>query len=348
MSSGTPYDGIAPMQRWSHTASAIESGSYDPQGNARFKLGPETLIASAGSCFAARLAERMIAGPYRYLVAEPAPAWLGPAEATEHGYLPYSARYGSIFSALQLAQLVERAYGRFVPCERAWEVPGGFVDPFRPRISPDPFRSLAELESDREKHFAAVRRIFERAEVFTFTLGLTEIWVDRRDGAVYPLCPGVAGGTFDAALHAFHNATVAENVAALEAFAGAVRAVNPNVKIVLTVSPVPLGATAEAQHVARATTYSKSVLRVAAEEFCRAHDFADYFASYEMIAPGFLLADAFENDRRHIRSDAVEHVFQTFVRHYFGSGTPEATHVYETDLRPGGTVRPCDEDVFAR
>jgi hypothetical protein len=90
------------------------------------------------------------------------------------------------------------------------------------------------------------------------------------------------------------------------------------------------------------------VLRIAAEEFCRAHDFADYFASYEMIAPAFLVADAFESDRRHIRSDAIERVFQTFVQHYFGSGTPEATRVRETDLRPGGAVRPCDEDVFAR
>jgi hypothetical protein len=348
MTSGTPYDAIEPMQRWSHVPSALADGTFDAQGSAHFTFGNQTLIASAGSCFAARLAERMIAGPYRYLVAEPAPAWLDPAEAIEHGYLPYSARYGSIFSALQLAQLVERAYGRFEPLERAWEVPGGFVDPFRPRISPEPFRSLAELERDREKHFAAVRRVFERAELFTFTLGLTELWLDRRDGAVYPLCPGLAGGSFDPARHAFHNATVAENAAALASFATAVRAVNPGLKIVLTVSPVPLGATAESQHVVRATTYSKSVLRVVAEEFCRANDFADYFASYEMIAPRFLLDDPFEADRRHIRPDAVEHVFQSFVRHYFGDGASNANERHETDLRPVGTVRPCDEDVFAR
>jgi hypothetical protein len=346
--STTPYDAIEPMQRWSHTRATIENGSYDPQGPVRFTFGPETVVASAGSCFAGRLAERMISGPYRYLVAEPAPAWLSPAEATEHGYLPFSARYGSIFSTLQLAQLIERAYGRFEPIERAWDVPGGFVDPFRPRISPEPFRTLAELERDRTSHFAAVRRMFEHAELFTFTLGLTEIWCDRRDGAVYPLCPGLAGGTFDPAQHAFHNTTVAENLDALERFARAARAVNPGLKIVLTVSPVPIGATAEAQHVARASTYTKSVLRAAAEEFCRAHDFADYFASYEMIAPSFVGDDPFEADRRHIRPDAIERVVQNFVLHYFGAGTAEAKPVEAIDLRPGGAVRPCDEDIFAR
>ena len=41
---------------------------------------------------------------------------------------------------------------------------------------------------------------------------------------------------------------------------------NPKARLVLTVSPVPLAATASGSHVLPATIYSKSVLRAAAQE----------------------------------------------------------------------------------
>ena len=44
----------------------------------------------------------------------------------------------------------------------------------------------------------------------------------------------------------------------------ALRVINPDLRFLLTVSPVPLTATASGQHVLTATTYSKSVLRSAA------------------------------------------------------------------------------------
>ena len=56
----------------------------------------------------------------------------------------------------------------------------------------------------------------------------------------------------------------------MTSFIDALREVNPGRKAVLTVSPIPLvwGARRDA-HVLAATTYSKSVLRVAAEMLTR-------------------------------------------------------------------------------
>jgi hypothetical protein len=39
-----------------------------------------------------------------------------------------------------------------------------------------------------------VRELFEKADVFVFTLGLTEGWRSKQDGSAVPLAPGIAGG----------------------------------------------------------------------------------------------------------------------------------------------------------
>src|SRR5690606_9890109 len=143
-----------------------------------------------------------------------------------------------------------RAFGVFKPLDRAWtRVDGMFCDPFRPRISPRGFETEASLAADQNRHLAAVRRMFRRLDVFVFTLGLTECWVSRLDGAAYPSAPGVAGGVFDPARHAFVNFGVTEVVADLDRFIESLRLVNPNARVLLTVSPVPLMATYEDRHV---------------------------------------------------------------------------------------------------
>ncbi len=344
----SPYDDLDSIQRWSTTAASIADGTYDPQGPVKFTIGEHDSIASAGSCFAARIAERLRLSTNAYYTAEPAPAWLSPDEAREYGYVPFSARYGLVFGALQLAQLFDRATGTFVPVESAWRHGTGYVDPFRPRISPEPYSSVEELEADRAFHLAAVRSVFERATVFVFTLGLTETWCDRRDGSAYPICPGIAGGSFDANIHGFRNLGFAENYRILNEFIAKVRSLNPDMKFIFTVSPVPLGATMEAQHVVRATTYSKSVLRAVAEELSREHDFVDYFASYEMASQAFAAVDPFEEDRRHIAAGCSDRIVDTFCKHYLASGAHAMKRPSPGSLHGIPQLRVCDEDLFAR
>ena len=64
-------------------------------------------------------------------------------------------------------------------------------------------------------------------DVFVFTLGLTEAWIDRRDGAVFPLAPGVAAGRYDPDIHRFQNFGAAEVVEDLNRSVEAIRALNP-------------------------------------------------------------------------------------------------------------------------
>ena len=245
----------------------------------------------------------------------------------------FSARYGNIYTARQLLQLFERAYGRFDPAEDVWQKGRSvFVDPFRPTTQPGGYISREELLADRAQHLAAVRRMFETLDVFVFTLGLTECWRSRSDGAVFPICPGVEGGSFDPDKYEFCNQTAEDVVADLTAFRAGLAEVNPQAQIVFTVSPVPLVATADpGAHVLSATTYSKSVLRVAAETMRRGFDNVHYFPSYEIITGAFNRGGYYAPDLRNVVEDGVGHVMRLFMAHVTGSDVGEAAEGADAD-----------------
>lgn len=77
---------------------------------------------------------------------------------------------------------------------------------------------------------------------------------------------------------------------------------HPDIRILLTVSPVPLTATFTGQDVMTANTYSKSALRTVAEHIWREFDIVDYFPSYESV----MLSDrqrAFREDMIHVQGE---------------------------------------------
>lgn len=352
-----PYDGLPGRAVWKRAVTDVAAGEIDPQVAPPFTFDRAAKVASAGSCFAQRIAEALRENGYNYFDAEPGPGTLDSEERRRRGYGDYSARFGNVYTTVQLLQLFERAFGRFAPVDEVWERhAGGFVDALRPRVEPGGFASRAALLADRELHLAAVRRMFAEADVFVFTLGLTEAWLSRADGTAYPAPPGRSFGRFDAAAYAFENLGVAANVDALGRFVTGLRAVNPAANVILTVSPVPLVATATDEHVLAATTYSKSVLRVAADEIARAFERVAYFASYEIVMNTFNQANYFEADRRSIAPAGVDHVMRSFFRHFACSGEPAPAEV-PAQRRLGilGPARaltvatlkdPCDEDVL--
>jgi hypothetical protein len=311
-----PYEKIGAHARWPSGVAAVPAAEVDPVVTFPIRLTPEDAIVTAGSCFAQHIARHLEKAGFRFHVTEPGHPLLDRKTRQRFNYGVFSARYGNIYTSRQLEQLLRRAYGRFVPQDSAWPGhEGGWVDPFRPAIQPNGFAGAEALELDRAQHLAAVRRAFEELDVFVFTFGLTECWAAAADGAVFPLAPGVAGGTFDPEQHVFVNLGVEEVVRDMTSFVDALREVNPSSKVILTVSPVPLMATAVDRHVLVSTTYSKSVLRVAAERLVETLPAVYYFPSYEIVTGNFSRGEYFADDLRSIREAGVEHVMSLFFRH---------------------------------
>lgn len=338
-----PYRGKPDYQFWRKEPGLKNPQAFDPVVNPGIKISPEDAVVTAGSCFAQHVARFLAANGFNFLVTEQLNPIFDPAVAKTFNYGLFPARYGNLYTARQLSQLLERAYGLFEPLVDSWEGPSGsVVDPFRPQIQPGGFLCREELAADRQVHLAAVRRAFEEMDIFVFTLGLTEAWLDKRDGAVYPLAPGVSGGEFDPEIHAFHNFTVEETVTDMQSAIDFIRERNPDVRIILTVSPVPLNATAVDRHVFTSTTYSKAVLRIAAEQICEGNDDCEYFPSYEIITSPFVRGSYYAADCREIRPAGVSHVMGNFLHHYADQEAPAQNASAEPSAHTSATEKLLD------
>lgn len=333
-----PYRRLPDTSFWSRSVPLAPPGGLDPLIGAPFRISPEMQVATMGSCFAQHIARHLSRSGLKYMVTEPGPV--------DKNYGVFTARFANIYTTRQAVQMFDRAYGRFSPEEDVWAAGDAFVDPFRPTVEPGGFSSVEALHEDREKHFAAIRDMFENADVLVFTLGLTEGWRSKIDGAMLAAAPGVSGGKFDPERHEAVNLTTAEVRSDLEDLRSRLHGVNPTCKIILTVSPVPLIATNQARHVVASTSYSKAALLAAAVEFSGAHDDVAYFPSYEIITSSHSRGAYFEADLRSVRPEGVAHVMRTFTRHFVdGAGVAQTARL---EARAGTDDIVCDEEEIER
>jgi hypothetical protein len=170
----------------------------------------------------------------------------------------------------------------------------------------------------------------------------------------------VAAGQFDAGRHGLKNLRVAEISRDMREAFDFIRARNASVRFIVTVSPVPLVATAENRSVLTSTTYSKSALRVVCEELAAEHADVAYFPAYEVITGNYARGRYFANDLRSVTEEGVGHVMRLFMKHYTSAAadTDQGRPAMRSD--PGSEVRDqlaamqkaaqviCDEEVLAR
>ena len=269
-----------------------------------------TRIVSAGSCFATEIAHNLQRNGYRYLVKEGNKGKLGSYEFLGADDLPNSsAAWGIIFNTPSFRQLVEKAFEvRSLP-RILWtqDILGKlrYLDPFRENIG---FESPEAYEENYDEHVRAARDAFLEMDVFIITLGLNEIWYFKADGSVFSRSPWRTAPS----LVGHRTLTVQENVSDLLRMAEILRAHNPNVSIICTLSPIALHATfrADEYHIVTANSHSKAVLRVAAEEFVNKTTNAYYFPSYEAVTTS--TEAPWKPDQRHVSEVAISNVMRLF------------------------------------
>jgi len=268
-------------------------------------------VASAGSCFASNIVKPIEAVGYKYVRTEELPFPLN--QLPENlGYRNFSAAYGNIYTARQFRQLLEQADGIFRPAENYWLMGEDYIDPFRPGLR-YPAKSLGEYEAIQRQHLNSTKEAFTNADVTVFTLGLTEAWESIEDGAVYPTCPGTVSGVFDDQKYRFINFNVSEVVDDMAQAFSIIKSWKSDARFILTVSPVPLVATATNEHVVTATILSKSILRVAASEVSKKISGVKYFPAYEIVTGPQASKNSFEDNRRDVTQFAIDIVMKSLI-----------------------------------
>jgi hypothetical protein len=281
---------------------------------AKFRLSRTERVASAGSCFARRIAEFLIAGGYNYHLFESCHP-LMEAKSAEYGYGTFSCRYGNIYTTRQLRQLFEEALGIREPIFHLGKLKSGtYIDLLRPNISEAGFASIEEARADRLYHLSRVRLMIEQMQTFVFTLGLTEAWADEARNVVYGSHPGVFLDSIDAGhitpINLDYEEVLRDLEQVLDLLARHSRCGGP--RTILTVSPVALVATHQDSHVLSATSYSKSVLRAAAGKLAASRAQVDYFPSYEIFALSQSFGQFLAEDLRDVSRRGVEVAMRVF------------------------------------
>lgn len=269
-------------------------------------------IATAGSCFAQHIGRHLKNSGAFYMDMEPKPTFISEEDSKRFGYNTYSCRYGNIYTTRQLRQLAEEALLGRVPADYVWIRDGRYFDALRPSVDPVGYETPEHIVALRQQHLNSVRAMFEQLDVFVFTLGLTEAWVSSVDGTVYPTAAGTIIGSHDPAKYHFVNFKYNDVMDDLTVFVEMLRGVNPSAKILLTVSPVPLNATATGEHVMVATNRSKATLRAVAADFVENVENAFYFPSYDIIASHPSRGMFYDPDLRNVNDMGVSYVMKHF------------------------------------
>jgi hypothetical protein len=270
----------------------------------RWKIITKTTpLVSAGSCFALEIAHALQHDAFNYLI----------TERNSGGFLTKdpsilsdaSAGWGIIFNTPSFRQLVERAFGLRQLPRILWSNGEYYMDPFREEMR---FASVDEYLANYDSHTEAARTAFMRAEVLIITLGLNEIWSFKMDGSVFSRSPWRIAPSFVE----YRTLSVEENVRDLEMMLKILREHNPNLQLIVSLSPVPLHATFlyDRYHVVEANMHSKAVLRVVAQEFVERHEGVYYFPSFELATYGF--ENPWAADHRHVSRAVVDRVMEMF------------------------------------
>jgi hypothetical protein len=287
------------------TSSPIEIG-HTP----RFKLPRQGSVFTIGSCFARnieqKLADEGIDVPSLRFQSLPGiyknKDMVGPPNSVLNKFTVHSI-------SNEFARVLEGA----APPNRGF-IPEGddlWFDPQATHSGPMEWDRVNAMRDAIEATTATVRQV----DAVFITLGLTESWLDTQTGVYF-------NGDLPHRLMVRHPGRFQYvNPGFDELLTEGRRVVEmiqahgkPDVKIVMTVSPVPLATTFSDQDIIVANNYSKSVLRVVAQTL-RSMQGVDYFPSYEMVV--FSAREtAWAFDQRHVEPALVDSVTSRFIELY--------------------------------
>lgn len=208
------------------------------------------------------------------------------------------------------------------PCERMLFVGSCFADNIGLRFVADKFRAVVNPDGvmyNPASILHTVDRYVDRLEAedaeaprtAVFTLGTNHVYILNETGEIVDNCRKRPQRLFTE-----RELTVDECAEYLCRAIGRLRSVNPDVRVVLTVSPIRY-----AKYGFHGSQLSKAVLLLAADKVVREHDMVEYFPAYEIVNDELRDYRFYREDMLHPSDQAVEYIWQRFGDTYFSEHT---------------------------
>lgn len=208
------------------------------------------------------------------------------------------------------------------PCERMLFVGSCFADNIGQRFVADKFRAVVNPDGvmyNPASILHTVDRYVERLEAedaeapstAVFTLGTNHVYILNETGEIVDNCRKRPQRLFTE-----RELTVDECAEYLCRAIGRLRSVNPDMRVVLTVSPIRY-----AKYGFHGSQLSKAVLLLAADKVVRGQDMVEYFPAYEIVNDELRDYRFYREDMLHPSDQAVEYIWQRFGDTYFSEHT---------------------------
>lgn len=184
---------------------------------------------------------------------------------------------------------------------------------------------IADIRDFRNRYLDVMARAVD-ADVIIITLGYVETWYDTKLGIYLNTSPPQPLVKAQPDRFEFRVLSYGDVLDALRDVHGLLRKHREKpLKMLVTVSPVPLLSTFRDIDVLVANTYSKSVQRAAIDEFIASAEGVDYFPSYEFVMlsnPSIAWA---RGDYRHVNPDLVARIMSNVITQYVDTDNTEMT-----------------------
>ncbi len=177
------------------------------------------------------------------------------------------------------------------------------------------FAELLPPDWSKEKTF----QVIKDSDVFILTLGVAPAFFDRATGDFVLPRPTALNSRVLAEKYLYRTTGVQENVENALHVIKFIRNVSPRIKIIVTVSPVPLLASFEYESAVQADCLSKSTMRLVAHEVVNNSNISDilYWPSFEIFrwagsnSSGYFAAD--DGAAWHVSEEKVAGTIKAFI-----------------------------------
>lgn len=255
-----------------------------------FRISYQDHILSLGSCFAEHIGQRL-SGFHFYSLLNP---------------------YGILYNPFSIAQGLQRLLQDAPFQQRELLEHQGLWHSF--------FHHGAFSHPDREEGLAGINAAYRRAQGFlltanrlVITMGTAFVFIYRPSGEVVANCHKLPGSAFER--RRLHPREV---IAALEPVLYELKNRQPELEVILTVSPV--------RHLRDGlleNQRSKAALLLACGELCRQLPFAHYFPSYEIVMDELRDYRFYAADMIHPSAVAIDYIWQRFGEAFFDEPTEQ-------------------------
>lgn len=254
-----------------------------PKFESDFKINPAHLIYTCGSCFAQEFYERLSARKFQVI---PHP-------------------FGIVFNPLSIAQQFDAVISNQHYQQRDLVFHNGLyhsMDHHGSYSNHDPEKMIEKINTQIESAHQSLKKL----SFLILTLGSAHYYVYHANQKTVANCHKIPQTQFTK-----KRAGTNEIINALERTLNSFQQMNPNLKIILSVSPVRYlkdGFTENAR--------SKSSLVLAAEHLCNTFSFVHYFPAYEIFMDDLRDYRYVKEDLVHPNKAAIDYIWSYFEQAY--------------------------------